>query len=106
MRLPAHLGGGTERLPVTGRFGVDNVVNDSSVHHNKRHDPKPDRDATSRIEPDAQFRKRRVQDAVDDGDEHDDSGRVEVLHYVVGNAVTGHLESLTDEVVAGAVPLS
>ena len=83
---------------VTWPGGVDEVLDNSSVHHGQRSDDKTERDTRDRAEPNAQATEHGVHQGFQDRDEHDNGDRVEVLHQIVWNTVPLHLTSLSDKV--------
>ena len=92
------LGGSAERAAVTGTSGVDQVLHDGGVHHGQGGDDETQSDTGDGAEGNLQAAHQRVDDGLEQGDEHDNGDGIEVLHEIVGDAVALHLTSLSDEV--------
>lgn len=74
------------------------MLDNSSVHHGQRSNDETERDTRYGPEPNAQATEDGVHQGFQDRNEHDNGNRVEVLHQIVGNAVSLHLTSLGDKV--------
>jgi hypothetical protein len=93
------LGGITKWVVVT-RTGLVNVVlNDGSVHHGQRCDPETSHDTVDRWERNLALAEEWHQNLIDNRKEDNNGDWVEVLHQIVGNTMSGHLTTLSDEVV-------
>jgi hypothetical protein len=100
LALAVGVGAGcAERLAVAGSGLVDVVLDDGSVDHGQGTDPESNHDTVNRREVDLSLAQRGEDKLVNDRQEDDDGNGVEVLHQIVGNAVTSHLTGLSDEVV-------
>ena len=91
--------GFTVGVVVAGTGLVDVVLDDGGVYHGEGRDPESGDDTVDRREGDLLLAEERHQDLIDEGQENDDGDGVEVLHQIVGNAVSGHLSALGDEVI-------
>ena len=88
-----------EGFTVAGSGLVDVVLNDAGVDHGERSNPETSYNTVDRRERNLVLAERRHEPLVDKGQEDDDGNGVEVLHEIVGDSVTTHLTSLSDEVV-------
>lgn len=96
--VSVHARGAGSRAAVTGSSGVDDVLNDSSIHQTQRCQEEANGDASNGLEFDFQLAQNGVNDLVQDGDEDDDRDGIKVLHQIIGHSVSLHLASLRDEV--------
>lgn len=78
---------------------VDVVLDNGGVDHGKRGNPETGSDTVDRREVDPVLAEEREEELVHDRQEDDDGNGVEVLHQIVGDAVTSHLTGLSNEVV-------
>jgi hypothetical protein len=76
------------------------MLDDGGVDEAERGEDKADGDAQHWAELESCFAHDWVDDAVEDGDEDEDTDGIEVLHFVVWHAVAFHLSGLRDEVAA------
>lgn len=86
-------------VAVAGTSLVDVVLDDSGVDHSERCNPETGGDTVDRREVNLVLAEEREEPLVHDGQEDDNSDRIEVLHQIVRDTVTSHLTSLSDEVV-------
>jgi hypothetical protein len=100
LALAVGVGAGrAEGLTVAGPGLVDVVLDNGGVDHGQGTDPESGHDTVDGREVDLGLAQRGEDKLVDDRQEDNDRDRVEVLHKIIGNAVTSHLTSLSDEVV-------
>lgn len=90
--------GGAVGVFVAGPGDVDEVLDDGGVHHGQGGDDEAEGDTGDWPEGDVETAHEGVDQRFEDGDENDDGDGVEVLHEVVGDAVSFHLACLGDEV--------
>jgi hypothetical protein len=88
-----------ERMTVAGTGLVDVVLNDSSVDHGHRRNPETSDDTVDGREGNLVLAEEGEEELVHERQENDNGDGVEVLHQIVGNAVTSHLTGLSDEIV-------
>lgn len=78
--VSVHARSAGSRAAVTGSSGVDDVLNDSSIHQTQRCQEETNSDASNRLQFDLQLAENRVNDLVQDRDEDNDGDRIKVLH--------------------------
>ena len=94
-----HFTGVAEGGHVAGTRNVDVVLDNSSVDHGQRSNPETGGDTVDGREGDLVLAEEGEEELVHKRQEYDNGDGIEVLHQIVGNAVTSHLTSLGDEVV-------
>ena len=88
---------GSRHVVVRGT-NVDLVLDDGGEGHGERSENKAPSDTSNRIHGEACPAEERVDNLIENGNKDDDDERVDVLHFVVGDAVQLHGTGLCDEV--------
>lgn len=85
-------------MTVAGWLLVDEVLQNTCIQHGHGRDKESEGNSRNWAELDVIFLEKRVNQAIEDWSEEENCDGIEVLHQVVGNAVSCHLCSLRYEV--------